>query len=192
MITLQHKRGTAANWTLRNPILAQGEFGLETDTNKFKIGDGVTVWSSLAYFGSSGSQVFTNSPTDTASPAVKIFTGAFGVYGPPAAALFIDATGSSLWEGAPPMVVRSYGGDVTFDENGGLNVAGGLGAGPNGISSLGTIYAAGLATLAGGAAITGAVTAGAITATSVTTTGTVTATQVNAPNILNPFLLMGA
>ena len=50
MITLQHKRGTAANWTLRNPILAQGEFGLETDTNKIKIGDGVTAWTSLAYF----------------------------------------------------------------------------------------------------------------------------------------------
>jgi hypothetical protein len=50
MITLQHKRGTAANWTLRNPVLAQGEFGLETDTSKLKIGDGVTAWTLLPYF----------------------------------------------------------------------------------------------------------------------------------------------
>jgi len=48
--TIQYKRDTAANWTSNNPTLAAGEFGVETDTGKFKVGDGSTAWSSLNYF----------------------------------------------------------------------------------------------------------------------------------------------
>jgi len=47
---MQQRRGTAAQWTSANPILAAGEMGFETDTNKFKIGDGTNNWASLAYF----------------------------------------------------------------------------------------------------------------------------------------------
>ena len=47
---MQQRRGTAAQWTSANPVLAAGEIGFETDTNKFKIGDGTTNWSSLKYF----------------------------------------------------------------------------------------------------------------------------------------------
>jgi hypothetical protein len=46
---IQIRRDTAANWTSANPILAQGELGLETDTDKFKVGDGSTAWTSLGY-----------------------------------------------------------------------------------------------------------------------------------------------
>jgi hypothetical protein len=46
---LQQRRDTAANWTSNNPTLAAGEIGLETDTSKFKIGNGSTAWTSLAY-----------------------------------------------------------------------------------------------------------------------------------------------
>ena len=46
---IQIRRDTAANWTSANPILAQGELGAETDTDKIKIGDGTTAWSSLDY-----------------------------------------------------------------------------------------------------------------------------------------------
>jgi collagen type VII alpha len=46
---LQNRRDTAANWTSNNPTLAAGEIGLETDTSKFKMGDGSTAWTSLAY-----------------------------------------------------------------------------------------------------------------------------------------------
>lgn len=45
----QFRRGTAAQWTSANPILASAEFGYETDTGKAKIGDGTTAWNSLAY-----------------------------------------------------------------------------------------------------------------------------------------------
>jgi hypothetical protein len=46
---IQIRRGTASQWTSANPTLAAGEWGLETDTLKTKIGDGSTAWSSLAY-----------------------------------------------------------------------------------------------------------------------------------------------
>ena len=46
---IQIRRGTAAQWTSANPTLASAEFGYETDTGKFKIGDGSTAWNSLGY-----------------------------------------------------------------------------------------------------------------------------------------------
>lgn len=46
---IQHRRGTASEWTTANPVLAEGELGLETDTAKWKIGDGATAWTSLGY-----------------------------------------------------------------------------------------------------------------------------------------------
>jgi hypothetical protein len=47
---MQQRRGTASQWTSADPILASGEIGFETDTGQFKIGDGVNIWSDLAYF----------------------------------------------------------------------------------------------------------------------------------------------
>jgi hypothetical protein len=47
---MQQRRGTAATWTSANPILGVGEIGYETDTNKFKIGDGSNRWVNLNYF----------------------------------------------------------------------------------------------------------------------------------------------
>lgn len=46
---IQVRRGTAAEWTSANPTLASGEFGFETDTRAFKVGDGTTAWTSLGY-----------------------------------------------------------------------------------------------------------------------------------------------
>jgi hypothetical protein len=47
---MQQRRGTAAQWTSANPILGSGEIGFETDTSKFKIGNGASTWSNLTYF----------------------------------------------------------------------------------------------------------------------------------------------
>ena len=51
---MQQRRGTAAQWISTNsgngPILAAGEIGYESDTNKFKIGDGTNTWLTLDYF----------------------------------------------------------------------------------------------------------------------------------------------
>jgi len=46
----QQRRGTASQWTSADPILSAAEIGYETDTNKFKIGDGTNRWSTLSYF----------------------------------------------------------------------------------------------------------------------------------------------
>jgi len=54
----QAKRDTALNWSTNNPVLLEGQLGVETDdlltAPKFKIGDGVTDWNTLPY-ASSGS-----------------------------------------------------------------------------------------------------------------------------------------
>lgn len=45
---IQVRRDTAANWTSTNPTLASGEIGFETDTGRYKIGNGTTPWNSLS------------------------------------------------------------------------------------------------------------------------------------------------
>jgi hypothetical protein len=56
--TIQFRRDTAANWTSTNPTLAAGELGYETDTKKFKIGNGSTAWNSLTYITTGGTGGF--------------------------------------------------------------------------------------------------------------------------------------
>ena len=46
---IQFRRGTDAEWASANPILAQGEIGVNLDGNRFKIGTGLTSWNNLDY-----------------------------------------------------------------------------------------------------------------------------------------------
>ena len=52
-VVIKLRRGIASQWTSVNPVLADGEMGIETDTRKFKFGDGVKVWTALEYAGTS-------------------------------------------------------------------------------------------------------------------------------------------
>lgn len=63
----KQKYDTASNWTTNNPVLLAGELGFESDTNKFKIGDGSTAWNSLPYVSSGGSSVTIDSSLSTTS-----------------------------------------------------------------------------------------------------------------------------
>ena len=54
---MQQRRGTASQWTSSNPVLNAGEMGWESDTNKFKIGDGTNHWADLDYFADINSTV---------------------------------------------------------------------------------------------------------------------------------------
>ena len=76
----QFKRAIASRWTSVNPILAAGELGLETDTNKMKFGDGTNNWSTLSYanIGNTGSQGPTG-PTGTGLSRITQTTLNFGV-----------------------------------------------------------------------------------------------------------------
>lgn len=59
-VQIQLRRGSAAYWTAANPVLAQGELGIELDTGKFKAGNGTSTWVTLGY--SSGAVSFVDFP----------------------------------------------------------------------------------------------------------------------------------
>ena len=67
---MQQRRGTASQWTSANPVLNAGEMGWESDTNKFKIGDGTNHWADLDYF------IDVNSTVNPAFGTSIVFEGA--------------------------------------------------------------------------------------------------------------------
>jgi hypothetical protein len=50
-VRIQFRRGTAAEWSAANPVLAAGELGYEVDTAKFKLGNATDTWDDLVYAG---------------------------------------------------------------------------------------------------------------------------------------------
>lgn len=71
---IQVRRGTASQWT--NQVLATGEIGFETDTLKFKIGDGTTAWGSLAYAKAGSADTATSASTATSATSASSATNA--------------------------------------------------------------------------------------------------------------------
>jgi hypothetical protein len=49
-VKIQFRRDSSSEWTTHNPLLSQGELGIETDTLKLKLGDGVRNWNALPYY----------------------------------------------------------------------------------------------------------------------------------------------
>lgn len=45
--TFKLRRGLKADWERKNPVLAEGEPGVELDTGVLKIGNGTTAWKDL-------------------------------------------------------------------------------------------------------------------------------------------------
>ena len=109
------RRGTAAEWTAANPVLAAGEAGLETDTGIFKVGDGQTPWLSL------GAPAVPN-PAPAGAPnapasigevkdllageplllgASTLYTGSFGAI-PLFGVIFVNTTTESTLVSSPP------------------------------------------------------------------------------------------
>lgn len=64
-VTLKIRNDLAANWSNNNPILAQGEFGLENNSFLLKVGDGVTAWNSLPYINKLDSRYLTQTSNGT-------------------------------------------------------------------------------------------------------------------------------
>ena len=86
------RRDTATNWSLINPILEQGEIGIEIDTNSVKIGNGISNWNALGYF------------TGNTGP-----TGPTGPRGQDASGIFDGGSPSSTYAGQPAI---DFGGVV--------------------------------------------------------------------------------
>lgn len=96
MTRIQVRRDTSANWTKNNPVLASGEPAYETDTGKFKIGDGSKNYTALPYQGGGSSEPpanmvttdtdqditgvkrFLNNRQDLSKPAIRIGSYAAG------------------------------------------------------------------------------------------------------------------
>lgn len=84
---VQIRRDTSSNWNTNDPTLLDGEFGYETDTGRYKIGNGIDVWSGLTYSlvgitgpqGATGSINILSVPGSTSSPGS---TGDFAFNGP--------------------------------------------------------------------------------------------------------------
>jgi hypothetical protein len=74
-IQLQIRRDTLINWVSTNPVLANGEMGINLDTYQYKVGDGTKTWNQLPYAGIAG-------PTGSSGPIISSSTGATGVTGP--------------------------------------------------------------------------------------------------------------
>lgn len=72
---IQIRRGTAAEWTAANSILAAGEIAFESDTNKMKVGNGSTAWASLAYATATPTELNTKASTGKAIAMAIVFGG---------------------------------------------------------------------------------------------------------------------
>lgn len=81
-VRLQFRRSTADDWTTGNPLLAIGEMAIESDTQLFKIGDGVTSWNELPYGGLRGPTGVTGYVGATGYTGYTGPTGYEGIDGP--------------------------------------------------------------------------------------------------------------
>lgn len=63
---IQIRRDSTANWTNLNPILAQGELGLDLNVNNIKVGNGLSAWNVLPYQFTTGTD-FNSYKTDVTS-----------------------------------------------------------------------------------------------------------------------------
>lgn len=76
MVTrIELRRDTAATWTAINPVLGLGEPGIETDTGRRKLGDGVTPWTALPHDG----DLLAEDPA-LRGPVIDITSRSYGVH----------------------------------------------------------------------------------------------------------------
>lgn len=89
---IQLRTDTAANWTAANPVLAEGEVGIEWDTGRQKNGNGTTAWNSLPYAGG-GANIPANVQTGTTyTIATSDAGGEVQMDNPSANTVYVDAS----------------------------------------------------------------------------------------------------
>lgn len=91
---IQIRRDTTDNWTEIDPVLADGEPGLDIDTGDLKFGDGSTSWSGLTAYGGGGTPPSPTPPTSLVNGSATMTLGSNGRLTMPAASqgIIIDAT----------------------------------------------------------------------------------------------------
>ena len=78
-VQIQQRTDTAANWTSSDPPLLAGELGHESDTKKYKLGDGSTAWTSLDYAGGGSSATWVTENDVTVSSSYTLAKNGFAV-----------------------------------------------------------------------------------------------------------------
>lgn len=119
MARIQIRRATGAEWTLNDPILAEGELGVNLTTNQVKVGNGTSSWTELPSLGGSDGGVgVTAAPYHDVSgwpsrplpsgEGVVMWTG--GTVTPPGAEPGIDfwVRTTSLEDVLPGTVITQY------------------------------------------------------------------------------------
>ncbi len=110
-VQIQYRRGTAAQWTSVNPVLAQGEPGYEYDTGKFKVGNGVDNWNTLPYSSGTQGPIGPTGATGPVGPAgPQGLVGPTGPIGPQGPTGLTGPTGATGPQG--PQGVKGDTGDT--------------------------------------------------------------------------------
>lgn len=173
--TIQLRRGTAAQWTAANPVLAAGEPAFESDTGKFKIGTGSTAWNSLSYV-TGGTVSLTSLDIAGASDigAAIADTDAIGLYD-------ISATANRKTDASriPTYVFSKVSGDVTVNSSGVAAIGSGVVVNAD-VSASAAIAHSKLANATAGQVLLGTTTTGVVTATTVSGDVTITGAGVTA------------
>jgi hypothetical protein len=105
------RRASSSGWLEVDPVLALGEAGYETDTNKLKIGDGSGIWSELDYL--------RVDPSSISFPSINL-----GIYDGIEQRIEIN-----LSQNEPFNIVGSGGTDVIYDGYTNTLTIGSLGSG---------------------------------------------------------------
>lgn len=112
-VQIQLRRGTATEWSAANPVLAEGEIGVELDTFKWKVGNGVAPWNSLPYStGPAGTSGATGRPGVDGAEGDDGWPGPPGPIGPqgPTGPTGLDSTVPGP-QGPPGLAVFGEDGD---------------------------------------------------------------------------------
>lgn len=72
------RRGSSTAWTAANPVLGQGEFGLDLNNSLFKVGNGVSSWTQLPYYTGLGIGTVSAGTTNATGPTLS-FANSNGV-----------------------------------------------------------------------------------------------------------------
>ena len=175
----KQRRDTASNWTSNNTVLLAGEWGIESDTKKFKIGDGSTAWQSLDYVPiPDANRSLTgniNATGNLSAGGTLSSTGNTTIGGALAVSGAIDGNGGATIDNIQIGItnnneIDTSSGDLTIDSAGGNTIIDDTLTVSGNATLQGTLGVTGNTTLSGNATVTGDFTVNGTTTTIDTTT----------------------